>query len=645
MRVGIRAKEVALLTLVALLPLLAALAVIVFIETDRRTQSFGMSILSVTVAEARAMEIRLTADVEKLELALHQPAVGGVLAAEQDRQLSAAELQALDKAWADVSSEPPELAGVLEHPISSVLRLAQNYDPRIAEAMVTDRHGRLVAATGRTSDFYQADEDWWQRAYAGGTGRVYIPRVNYDVSAGVWSMDLCVPVRSGGRVVGVAKVVVDAAQLIGGPMRTVGEVSAPVSLIAHDGKIIFGEDAMPMTTEAEEWTGAIATGDVPGWRRTRAGTIQAFAPIRLPGRIGPHEVEMPNWTLALAAPASAVQAPIMRLGAALLLAGMTVIGGIFIGGLALVEREVVGRIRRIGRAARRVAGGDLAHRAPPSRPLAPWLGRDELDELTDDFNDMVARLEHSYRDLEAADELKTNFIRVAGHELRTPVSYIVGIGALLRDSEDPQRLSEALQAAAAKGRRLEEIIRAMFKLMPEDGAPARLRREQVDLRRVVEAVAGQSRMQLEHRRLRLTIDVAPEAQEIPADRAKVRDMVDNLLQNAIRFTPEGGEITIRIEQEAPGAIVIAVENEGAQIPAEDVEHLFEPFFCATDVMTHSTGGGFQQRGVGLGLAIVRHFALLHGGDARVWPGERGPVFEIILPAPAPRTAEAGAGKE
>jgi signal transduction histidine kinase len=434
--------------------------------------------------------------------------------------------------------------------------------------------------------------------------------------------------------VGIAKVVLDAAQLLGGPTRAVGEVSAPLSLIAEDGSVLFAAGEARTGAVAEEWAGALAAGAAPGWRRMRSGDIQALAPIRLPLRIASFDVEMPAWTLALTAPASAVKAPIMRLGAVLLACGMVVIAGIFIGGLALVEREVVGRIRRIGRAARRVADGDLSHRAPPGRPLLPFLGHDELDDLTDGFNEMVSRLERSYRALEAADELKTNFIRVAGHELRTPVSYIIGIGALLKDSRDPERLAEALQNTSAKGRRLEEIIRAMFKLMPEEAAPAPLRRERVDLRQVADIVAGQARVAIERRGVRLSIEVDPDLPEIDADRPKVRDMIENLVMNAIRFTAKGGQVFVRLCRAGDGRVRIEVENEGAQVPEEDVEHLFEPFYCAKDVMTHSTGEGYRQRGMGLGLAIVSHFAHLHGGEATMRPGERGPLFEIILPVAA-----------
>lgn len=653
MRVGIRAKEVALLTLVALLPLLAALAVIVFIETGRRTQSFGLSILSVAVAEARAIEIRLAGDVEKLELAVHQPAVVELLSP-LDNPLPPQELARLDRLWAQGAEgvagvggaeaggpreAPPEVQKTLEHPIVEVLRLVQGYDRRIAEILVTDRHGQLVAATGWVSDFYQADESWWQQARGGEEARVYITRVNYDHSAEVWSVDLCVPiVDRDGRLVGVAKVVLDAGQLIGGPTRTVGEVSAPLSLIAEDGSIIFAAGEARPGARAEEWTGALTGGGMPGWRRMRSGDIQALAPIHLPMQIGGFPVEMPTWTLSLVAPASAVRAPIMRLGAVLLACGMVVIAGIFIGGLALVEREVVGRIRRIGRAAKQVAAGDLGRRAPAGRPLLPMLGRDEIDDLTDAFNEMVSRLEKSYRAMEAADELKTNFIRVAGHELRTPVSYIIGIGALLKGSRDPERLSEALQNASAKGRRLEEIIRAMFKLMPEEagGGPdgGVLRRERVDLRDVTDIVAGQARVALERRKVRLAVEADPALPEIEADRAKVRDMIENLVMNAVRFTAEGGQVLVRLRPESAQSVRIEVENEGAQVPEEDVAHLFEPFYCARDVMTHSTGEGFRQRGMGLGLAIVRHFARLHGGEAMMRPGERGPVFEIVLPIAA-----------
>jgi hypothetical protein len=194
MRVGIRAKEVALLTMVALLPLLAALTVIVFIEMGRRTQSFGLSILSVAVAEARAIEIRLASDIERLELALHQPSVIESLGP-LNGQLPPEELDEFDRLWAQPGADPPEVQATLDHPITEALRLVRGYDRRVAEIMVTDRHGQLVAATGRVSDFYQADEEWWQRAHAGGDGTLYIQRINYDHSADVWSVDICVPIR------------------------------------------------------------------------------------------------------------------------------------------------------------------------------------------------------------------------------------------------------------------------------------------------------------------------------------------------------------------------------------------------------------------------------------------------------------------
>ncbi|MFG0284320.1 MAG: ATP-binding protein [Phycisphaerales bacterium JB039] len=635
MQVGIRTKEVGLLTMVGLLPLLAALAVIVFIETDRRTQSFGLSILSVAVAEARALESGIAGDIEKLELALHDQEVTGALAA-LDERLDAEALAQLDARWPHLGADDEALRAVLEHPIAAALRLIMEYDTRVAEALVTDRHGQLVAATGHTSDFYQADEQWWQDTYAEGAGRVHILGVDYDESAALWSVDICIPIGAAGRIVGVGKFVVDASQLIGAPTRMVGEISAPVAVFAADGSILFGSEAAPIRRPASEWAGP--DRDVAGWRRAGDGQIQAFAPIRISERVGPYEVEAPGWTLALSAPASLVRAPILRLGGAILGAGMIVIAGIFIAGVAIVEREVVGRIRRIGAAARRVAHGDLSHRAAPARPLVRWLGHDELDELIRDFNDMVSRLERSYRELAQADELKNNFIRVAGHELRTPVSYIIGVGALLKNSDDPARLSEALQNAAAKGRRLEEIIRAMFKLMPEDGAIVPLRRTEVDLRRICETVLGQARAALEARDLRISVEADPDLPIVHADAPKVRDIIENLIMNAIRFTPDGGAITVRLARAGHDEALIAVENEGAQIPAEDVEHLFEPFFCATDVMTHSTGVGYQQRGVGLGLAIVRHFARLHGGEATVRQGPRGPVFEIRLPIRAPHPA-------
>ena len=113
----------------------------------------------------------------------------------------------------------------------------------------------LVAATGLTTDFYQADEQWWQHAHAGGEGRVYITRVNYDTSAGVWSIDICVPIldRQQEGIVGVGKVVVNAGQLIGGPTRA-GEAARSVR---HARVTSSGDDGSPQTHDrsAEFWHG------------------------------------------------------------------------------------------------------------------------------------------------------------------------------------------------------------------------------------------------------------------------------------------------------------------------------------------------------------------------------------------------------
>src|SRR5690606_12421497 len=103
---------------------------------------------------------------------------------------------------------------------------------------------------------------------------------------------------------------------------------------------------------------------------------------------------------------------------------------------------------------------------------------------------------------------------------------------------------------------------------------------------------------------------------------------------AVRFTAEGGQVLVRLRPERAQSVRIEVENKGAQVPEEDVAHLFERFYCARDVMTDSTGEGFRTRGMGLGLAIVRHFSRLHGGEAMMRPGERAPVFEIVLPIAA-----------
>jgi signal transduction histidine kinase len=643
MKIGIRTKLLALLVVIALLPLTAALIAITVGSRQLHTEQYGQAISSAASVEAIALGVSLSKDIEKFYAGIqYDPEIVKALSARDE--LPAAEVvEAIEASWGvSPDDRTSMLWKVLNNDVSRRLGVIRKSDPQIAEILLTDRSGVLVAATHKTSDYFQADEDWWRGAWDDGRGRIYTPPVNFDQSVGLWAIDVCIPVRDGKQVVGVAKLVLDIsawvkmrrgdkAVMIGTP-----SIRGSLMLVRRSGEIFYDNDRSTVDKGAlsvmKQWYSKIAFGSDSGWRFTDDGILQGFAPLVMPDRIGPNKVTMPYWSLVMGVPSSEVLKPVRDLGFSLLLIGLTIIVIIFVVGIFLVERGLVRRIRWLGAAANNVSEGDLSHRIQNPGGLWGLHSRDEIDQLTDDFNAMLGRVDKSHRMLTEANELKTNFIRVAGHELRTPVAYIMATTKLLEKSNDADRLKKAVAAMGAKSRRLAEIIESIFKLLPEQGLRDHLDYDDVVLPELLEDVYLDCRPFIDHRRQKLIIETGDDIPSLRVDRAKLCDVLENLIVNSVKFSPDGGTIRLRAGKQLGGYVSITIEDQGPGISPEDLPHVFDPFYSTRDVMKHSTGNvGYQKRGIGLGLAIVRHFVEMHGGDVHVSSSSEGSVFTVTIP--------------
>jgi len=238
-------------------------------------------------------------------------------------------------------------------------------------------------------------------------------------------------------------------------------------------------------------------------------------------------------------------------------------------GVLLIDRSLINRIRRISQSARRVAEGDLRHRADGSWKGTRIFGTDEITDLARDFNNMVRRLQRSHTDLTEANQLKENFIRIAGHELRTPVSYIVGMSTLMKSSRDPERLAKAIDTMGFKAKRLDEIIQAMFKLIPEQALTEGLRYSPISLSTLLEKIYVDCKPWIERRNQTLIIEPGEQDTIIHADEAKLRDIIENLVMNAIKFTPNEGVVKIVLQRQLGGYVAIEVIDQGPGIPESE----------------------------------------------------------------------------
>jgi heavy metal sensor kinase len=294
------------------------------------------------------------------------------------------------------------------------------------------------------------------------------------------------------------------------------------------------------------------------------------------------------------------------------------------GGL-LLANQALRPVDRLTRAAEQIAAGDLTRRVPEPAQM------DEMGRLAATFNHMISRLQ-------AAFERQKQFTSDASHELRTPLAVMRGdIEITLRRERTAEEYKRALMSNLEEIVRLSRLIEDLLTLARGDTGRVELRCEPIDLndlcRQMIEYISPLA----DQREQTLIYDPptdAPNAQVmINADALRIKQLLLNLLDNAIKYTEPGGKITLGLKTEESVAIV-TVTDTGRGIPPEDLSHIFERFFRRSARTADRTATGF-----GLGLSIVKWIVDSHGGRIEA-KSELGKGTEFIVRLPL---LESGAG--
>ncbi len=240
-------------------------------------------------------------------------------------------------------------------------------------------------------------------------------------------------------------------------------------------------------------------------------------------------------------------------------------------------------------------------------------------------------LHHAQEEAERANRVKSQFLASMSHELRTPLNAILGFSELLSD-DTTGRFDEAtrrrfLDQIHSSGQHLLQLINDILDLSKVEAGQMELQLQSVDLGSLIDEARETVEPLAQIKAIALLAEPGPELHLI-ADVAKVKQMLLNLLSNAIKFTPNGGSIQIRWRQ-ADSWVEIAVSDTGIGIAAEDLGRLF------TEFQQLDAGPGRQQEGTGLGLALTRRFAEMHGGQVKVESAlGMGSTFTLRLPLEA-----------
>ena len=235
---------------------------------------------------------------------------------------------------------------------------------------------------------------------------------------------------------------------------------------------------------------------------------------------------------------------------------------------------------------------------------------------------------HDVSDLRRMDQMRRDCVANVSHELRTPLTAIRGyVEALIDDPADAANTRRFLDIIRGQSTRMDRLVTDLLRLARLDARQEALERAPCDLQQLFEEVAADLAPSIDARRQRITIDVPADAREASVDAAKLHDVVRNLVENAVHYSPEGADVHVGAARDAR-AYTITVTDSGPGIPPEDLTRVFERFYRVDK--SRSRPGG-----TGLGLAIVKHLVELHGGTVTAANRpEGGAVFTVTLPASA-----------
>jgi heavy metal sensor kinase len=282
-----------------------------------------------------------------------------------------------------------------------------------------------------------------------------------------------------------------------------------------------------------------------------------------------------------------------------------------VGGWLLVRRALI-PVEQITGAAERITQNNLSQRLP-----APGTG-DELERLSLSLNRMIARLDDSFQN-------SKRFVADASHELRTPLTILRGeLENLAEDSRLNPELRDRLNSLLEEAIHLSKIVEHLLMLSRLDAGEAQTEWSRFDLVKLAETTAEQMGLLAEDKNISIVYDANPPVL-VEGDRVRLQQVVVNLLDNAIKYTPPNGSVKMSVNA-VDGHALLEVADTGIGIPLDALPHVFERFYRVDQTSLAST------ESTGLGLAIVKSICTAHGAEVEAHsnPGE-GSCFRVKIP--------------
>ena len=402
--------------------------------------------------------------------------------------------------------------------------------------------------------------------------------------------------------------------------QATGETS--LALVDRDGKVIPGYSAGPASSYLDGakviLVEAASTPSPAGNRSARHCRVEVAGQppllcVSMP--LSPTVLEaFPRTEAAaiiVAKPAASLGEVVGDLMPRLLFSGLIGVAAALVLGF-LLSQSVAAPLRNIARAARSVARGNYRQRVPATGPT-------EVRDLAANFNRMTEEVQRSQQTLR-------DFLANISHELKTPLTSIHGFSEALLDGtiDDPTGIQRSARIINDESNRVLRLVQELLDLSRIESGQVSMEQDNLNLNELFEHVAEVFALRSEDSGVKLEINLQGQPQ-IRGDFDRLEQVLNNLLDNAFRHTPEGGTVRITSRNFQPDVVQVTVSDTGCGISDDDLPHLFERFYRAR-------ANNNQKKGHGLGLAISREIVRAHGGE--IWATSepnKGTTFVFTLP--------------
>ncbi|HSE30547.1 MAG TPA: ATP-binding protein [Pyrinomonadaceae bacterium] len=430
---------------------------------------------------------------------------------------------------------------------------------------------------------------------------------------------IAVPIEKGGAVI---------ARIDGAAINQLFESielspQVVISVVNSDGHVLYRRRGSEAPSEADiSW--APLSSELTN---ERTNVVELTSPIDGVKRVyGMAHVKETGLVTMIGIPSSTLYEParqrLIRYGLTGLVALLLAVGAALV-----IERSISRPVQRLRATAQRLGSGDLTARAPR-------LGDGEIADLGTAFNTMATQIAEREERLTELDRLKSEFVSSVSHELKTPLTTIKLLAHLLQRSDVPEeeKLDYSKTIAIECDRQIDFVGNLLDVSRIESGA-YKLRTTRVDVHRLISSCADVERHRAESLGLTLTTNVLAKLCDVTGDFEALCRVIRGLIDNAIKYTPEGGHITISA-REIDKMLAISVSDTGRGIPETDLPHVFEKFYRAASEAEDGPAGspGTAAPGVGLGLYLAQHIVGQLDGEITVeTKQEVGTTFTVLLP--------------